>query len=92
MKFILFLTLIMVGCSDHSGPAVPLDAQPELFDVDYVVMDRMEEYFGDRVAIEDVGEFDDGEHYSVKHAGISYDVVYDVELDQIISVSKAGTH
>lgn len=95
MKSIVLIKLIFAGCSEHPARAVPLDAEPEMspetIGLSWAVIDRMEEHFGDRVSIEDLGEFDDGEHYSVKHAGISYVVVYDIELDKIKSVVKAGT-
>lgn len=97
MKFLLSLTLILAGCSGHSGPAVPLDAQPdyskemEADTLNWAVVDRMEEHFGDRVGLVDLGEFDDGEHFRVTHDGIAYLVVYDLDMDAIKSVSKAGT-
>ncbi|QDT94252.1 hypothetical protein [Gimesia algae] len=95
MKSIILILLIFAGCSEHSARAVPLDASPEVDPetggLSWSVIDRMEEHFGDRVSIEDLGEFDDGEHYQVIHSGIPYLVVYDVELDKIKSVSKAGT-
>lgn len=97
MKSIIAVSLIVLaGCADAGGSNAPpadldLPLDPETVGLSWEVIDRIEEHFGERVGIQDDGEYDDGEHYLVNHNGEKYVVVYDLEEDVIINVSKAGT-
>ena len=97
MKCIVAVLLILTGC-DASGPSnapplggVALPTDPETDGLSWQLIDRMEEHFGSRVGIIQDGEYEDGEHCLVTHEGQRYRVVYDLEKDVILNVSKAGT-
>lgn len=94
MKRIVLMILILAGC--ERGGSIPLDppelpTEPETFGLSWPLIERMEDHFGSRVGIEDLGEYQDGDHYQVTHDGQNFIVVYDADADKILDVSKAGT-
>ena len=88
MKTLALSLILITGCTDGPQGAPPANYAPMDDDVNPFLVETLEEYFGDRVGFEDIGEFNDGEHYSVIHQGVEYVVVWNG--DRIVSVSKAG--